>query len=333
MAKKETPLVPGRKASFPIVYGDTPSFLGCEVADSKTIEKGFDVIFSGVPWEGTVTWGSFSGCELAPRSIRHAAARYGGFLPEYDIDLLDYLRLGDLGDVAVCPGKPEETMNSIYQTANAIYDSGSIPFTLGGDHSITPEIVRALSDHVQEQIAIVHFDAHLDNSRRFGDDRFPRCGPLYRIAQIEKVRKNSIIHLGIRGPRNSPAQMEYAKTIGARVYTMREIRDRGMKGVMDEALQVAKASAQHIYVTVCSDIFDAAYNPGGPADFNGLHPHELFDALFTLGESGIDGFDYVEVYPIQDPGSLSSHLAAWSLIYALAGFASRKKSAGLTKNS
>jgi agmatinase len=100
-----------------------------------------------------------------------------------------------------------------------------------------------------------------------------------------------------------------------------------MEGVMEEAIQIAKASAQRLYVTVCSDIFDAAYNPGGPADFNGVLPHELFHALFTLGASGIDGFDYVEVYPIQDPSSFSSHLAAWSLIYALAGLASRKKSA------
>jgi arginase family enzyme len=130
MPNKESPLVPGRKASLPTVYGDTPSFLGCQVVDSKAIEKKFDVIFSGVPWEGTVTWGSFTGCELAPRSIRHASARYGGFLPEYDIDLLDYLKLGDVGDVTVCPGKPEETMNNIFQMADAIYKSGSIPFTL-----------------------------------------------------------------------------------------------------------------------------------------------------------------------------------------------------------
>ena len=194
MNKKKIPMVPGRKPSLPVVYGDTPSFLGCEVLKSNPYQGGFDVIFAGIPWEGTVTWGSFSGCELAPRSIRHAAARYGGFLPEYEIDLFDYLEIGDIGDLSVNPNNPEETMKNIFDKACEIYKSHSIPFVLGGDHSVTPEIVRALSEKVDGQIGIIHFDAHLDNSKSFGNDRFPRCGPLYRIAQIEKVRNKSIVH-------------------------------------------------------------------------------------------------------------------------------------------
>lgn len=65
---------------------------------------------------------------------------------------------------------------------------------------------------------------------------------------------------------------------------------------------------------------------GGPADFNGLLPHELFSALYTIGSAGISGLDYVEVYPIQDPSSFSSHLASWAIIHALVGMASKKKS-------
>lgn len=326
MKEKEIPMVPGRKLSLPLVYGDTPSFLGCEALNSKRIEEGFDVIFVGVPWEGTITWGSFSGCELAPRSIRHAAARYGGFLPEYEINLFDYLRIGDIGDIGVNPNDPEETMKSIFNHANEIYKSHGIPFIMGGDHSLTPEIVRALSKNVDGQIGIIHFDAHLDNLKSFGKDSVPRCGPIYRIAQIEKVRKKSIVHLGIRGPRNSPSQLEYAREIGATVFTIKQVRERGIKAVIDEALDIIQTDTKHIYVTICSDIIDAAFNPGGPADFNGLFPHELFYALYSLGEAGISGLDYVEVYPIQDPQSLSSHLAAWAMIYALAGLASKKKS-------
>ena len=111
-------MVPGRKLSMPLIYGDTPSFLGCDVLAAHAIQPGFDVIFTGVPWEGTITWGSFTGCELAPRSIRHAAARYGGFLPEYDVDIFDHLRLGDLGDIPVNPNDPEETMKSVFQTTD-----------------------------------------------------------------------------------------------------------------------------------------------------------------------------------------------------------------------
>jgi agmatinase len=182
-----------------------------------------------------------------------------------------------------------------------------------------------LGENVDGDIGIIHLDSHMDNAKSFGNDKYPRCGPIHRIAQLGKVRKESIVHIGIRGPRNSPAQMEYAKEMGAKVFTILDIRSRGMDAVTDEAIGLAKKGTSCIYVTICSDCIDAAFNPGGPADFNGLFPNELFSALYKLGKSGISGLDFVEIYPLQDPRGLSSHLAAWSIIHALAGLAARKK--------
>src|SRR3989337_3620471 len=218
------PMVAGRKKVLPLVYGDTPSFLGTDVIDINFLSGGYDVIFGGVPWEGTITWGSFTGCELAPRTIRHAAARYGGYLPEYEIDAFDHLRMGDIGDVTVNPNDPEETMAKGFQAIDKIYRNNSIPVFLGGDHSFTPEVVKALAKKVDGDIGIIHFDSHLDNAKSSGKDKFPRCGPIHRIAQLEKVRKKSIVHIGIRGPRNSPAPMEYAKEMGAKVLTILALR-------------------------------------------------------------------------------------------------------------
>jgi agmatinase len=317
-------MVPNRKVSLPKVYGDTPSFLGTPVLNTNYLKKGFDVIFAGVPWEGTITWGSFSGCELATKTIRHSAARYGGFLPEYNLDLFDYLKIGDIGDVPVNPNNPTETMKNVFVAMDKIYKNKSIPFVLGGDHSISPEIVKALSKNIKGNIGIIHFDAHLDNVKTFGEDKFPRCGPLHRIAQIKKVRKQSIVHVGIRGPRNAPSQVGYAREMGATIFTMAEVRKKGIDTVIDNAIAIAHEKTECIYITICSDCIDAAFNPGGPADFNGLFPHELFSALYRLGESGIAGLDYVEVYPNQDPHSFSSHLAAWAIIYALVGLAARR---------
>lgn len=323
--KTSIPMVAGRKSSLPLVYGDTPSFLGVDVLHPARLESGYDVVVSGVPWEGTITWGSFTGCELAPRTIRHASARYGGFLPEYDVDVFDHLKIGDAGDVVVNPNDPAETMRNVYRAMCNVYANGSIPFVLGGDHSFTPEIIRALAEHSEGNIGVVHLDSHFDNSQVFGEDAYPRCGPIHRISQIGKVRTASIVHLGIRGPRNSPAQLEYAKSMGAKVFTIREIRRRGIDAVLDDAIAIAGEHTKHVFVTVCSDCIDASCNPGGPADFNGLFSHELFTALYRLGESGIAGLDYVEIYPGQDPQSFSSHLASWGIIHALAGMAARKR--------
>lgn len=145
------------------------------------------------------------------------------------------------------------------------------------------------------------------------------------MSQIPQVKTTSIVHLGIRGPRNAPAQAEYAKKIGARVFTIKEIRELGMEEVMNQAINIAYSGTKAVYVTICSDSIEAAYNPGGPFDFDGLTPRELFCALHRLGKEGIAGLDFVEIYPLQDANGVSSHLASWEIIHALVGMAIRKK--------
>ncbi len=319
------PMVSNRKSSLPLIYGDTPSFLGCDIIESREEVKGFDVVIMGIPWEGTITWGSYSGCELAPKAIRHASARYGGFLPEYGINLFDYLTIGDFGDVAVNPCDPADTMKVVEAKAGDIYRGNAIPFAIGGDHSFTSEIVKALCEHISDKVGVIHFDAHLDNAKNFGEDEFPRCGPMYRVAQIPQVKTTSIVHIGIRGPRNAPNQLEYAKEIGAKIFTIREIREQGIENVIDEAMDIAYNGTKAVYVTICSDAVDAAYNPGGPPDFDGLSSHELFYSLRQLGQKGTAGLDFVEVYPLQDTNGFSSHLVAWAFIHALVGIAFRRK--------
>jgi guanidinopropionase len=323
--KQNIPMVPGHKHSMPKVYGDTPTFLGVPKLSAVAIPTGLDVVFAGVPWEGTVTWGTFSGCEMAPRTIRHASGRYGGFLPEYEIDIFEHLQLGDIGDVAVHSDSPTETMEGVFRAMDRIYRTGSIPVVLGGDHSFTPAVIRALAANREGSIGLIHLDAHFDNAKVFGDEAMPRCSPIHHIAQIPQVRTRSIAHVGIRGPRNSPAQLQYAREMGASIFTMRDIRRRGFEMVLEEAIAVAREQTEHIYVTICSDCLDATCNPGGPADFNGLFAHELLAGLYRLGQEGIAGLDFVEIYPGQDASGFSSHLASWAVIHALAGLAERKR--------
>lgn len=319
----DIPMVKNRKGLLPVVYGDTPSFLGAEVINGKG-GGGYDVIFAGVPWEGTMTWGTATGCDSAPSSIRHASARYGGFLPEYGINIFDHLKLGDVGDVPVNINSPQKTMGNVFKQMDKIYKNNSIPFVLGGDHSFTPEIVRALGKNRQTKVGIIQFDSHFDNLPRFGSDSLPRCGPIHRISKLANVDGRNIVQIGIRGPRNSATQKRYADEMGAKVYTIKDVRRLGIDAVIEEAIHIARDKTECFYVTICSDCIDVVYNPGGPTDFNGMTPGELFSALYSLGSAGMAGLDFVEVYPNQDPNSVSSHLASWAIVHALAGLASRR---------
>ena len=315
------PMDPRGRSRLPRMFGDLPTMLGGRPAFSPSEMEGLDVVFLGIPWEGTLTWGGFSGCELATKTIRQASARYGTYLPEYDLDAGQILSLGDGGDLAVTPGDPEKTMSAIRAGLAEVYSSGARPFIFGGDHSTTPEAVAALAERTRGRIGILHLDAHLDNMPEYSDDPFARCSPLHRIVNQEGVRNSSVVHFGIRGPRNSPFQVRLAKESGARLMTIREIRERGFQEALNEALDLVHQGTEAVFLTICSDILDAAHNPGGPPDFNGLTSGELMSLTYQTAARGIMGMDFVEVYPPQDPLNRSSHLAVWAFIHALVGIA------------
>ncbi len=312
-------------AALPVLYGDTPTLFGKPFVRAQDLLGQADVAVSGVPWEGTITWGSWSGCELAPRTIRQASARYTGFLPEYGVDAFDHLRLVDTGDVALDMQDREQSFAAIEERITRIAEAGVFPATYGGDHSISYPIIKALSEQRQGKLGVVHFDAHYDNKDEYDGDRYARCCPFRRVAELPKVRTRSMVHLGIRGPRNMKEQQEYAESIGATTLSINDVRQRGIDAVTEEAHRIASEGTTGVYVTVCSDVLEAAFNPGGPADPNGLTSYELYRGLHYLGQQpNVVGFDLVEVYPPNDPNGVSSHTAVWALLHLLVGMAQRK---------
>jgi len=316
---------PHGRERLPRMFGDLPTMLGGRPALSPGEMAGLDVVFLGLPWEGTLTWGGFSGCELATKTIRHASARYGTYLPEYDLDAGEFLSLGDGGDLAVIPGDPEATMAAIRAKVAEVYLSGALPFLFGGDHSTTPEAVAALAERTGGRVGVLHLDAHLDNMPEYRDDPYARCSPLHRIINQKGVRSQSVVHFGIRGPRNSPFQAQLARESGARIMTIREIRQKGLENALQEALDLVHQGTEAVFLTVCSDILDAAHNPGGPPDFGGLTSGELLELTYQAAARGIKGMDFVEVYPLQDPQGRSSHLAVWAFVHALVGLAASRR--------
>ena len=309
------------------IYQGVPSFLGLDAVKSPEGASGYDAAVLGIPWEGPVTWGKPSGCELSPKLIREASLRYGGYLPEFDYDLFDHIDVCDCGDVAVAAGDGEATRANIRATVAAIAEAGATPIIFGGDHSITFPAVEAMAKRHPGRLGLIHFDAHLDNMQTYGDEKLARCCPLHRIYEIDDIDPTKIIHMGIRGPRSNPSQMRNAKEVGATVMTGFEIKQKGVQHALETALKVAGEGTDAIYVTVCSDILDIAFNPGGPPDLNGLSSFELSSLLYGLASSGIAAFDFVEIYPFADPNNVSAHTAAWMAIYVLSGIARHKMTA------
>ena len=85
------------------IYGNTPPMLGAKNLTGAS-EYDTDVLFYGVPWEASSTWGDYTGVDLGGRRISKNSQRYSTYLPELDhINIEDHLSFGDVGDVAVNP--------------------------------------------------------------------------------------------------------------------------------------------------------------------------------------------------------------------------------------
>lgn len=314
--------MPGRV--IPHVYSGVPSFLGVPVISSLEEMDNYDAVVFGMPWEGACTTGTWTGSELGPKAIRSASVRYGGFLPEYGYDLFDYLNVCDYGDAGMISGNPEATFKFIESKAKDIFDRGKVSIGFGGDHSVLIPVLRALSS-TGKKIGLIHLDAHTDNLDVYGEsDKYARCSPLYRAYEMDSISGKNIVHLGIRGPRNHPDSLKLANKNGASVISSFQIKEIGVEETFKCVMDIAGNGTDGIYVTVCSDVLDVAFNPGGGADFAGLSSYELLSLLHRFASTKLLGFDFVEIYPPQDPNNVSGHMGSWAALYVLSGLAKTK---------
>ena len=306
------------------IYSGVSTFLGLPKITTREELLSSDIVFMGVPWEGICTWGSFSGCELATKLIRNASVRYAGYLPDYDLDIFDYLSAGDYGDSAVQSGNYEFTFKSVAEKYKEILNAEKLPVVFGGDHSISIPLISEYAKRFPRKLGIIHFDAHMDNMEAFGDELLARCCPFHRLYEDSNIDPEKIVHIGIRGPRNNPSGLKEARRFGATVITNMEIKMKGYMESVRKAIEIASKDTEALYVTVCSDVLDVANNPGGPPDPCGMTTFELAMMLHECGKAGASAFDYVEIYPGTDPGNVSSHNAVWMTLYLLAGVTKRR---------
>lgn len=306
------------------IYSGVPTWLNLPVIENKEDLQEVDVAVMGVPWEGGCTIGGFSSCTEGPKSIRSVSIRYTGYLPEFDVDSFAHLKGGDYGDTAVQNGNYEFTFGEIRKKFGEILDAGAVPIVFGGDHGISYPTISELAKRHPKKVGVIHFDAHLDNYDNFGDDLYARCSPFFQLYNDPNMDPTKIVHLGIRGPRNHQGEGENAKKYGATVITSMEVKKNGWEAAIKKALEVAGKDTEALYITICSDVLDAAFMPQGPQDMGGLSSFELMMMVHECGLAGASAFDFVEIYPDAYSLHTASHVGCWMALYLLNGLAERK---------
>jgi len=289
---------PDGKRSLP--YSGVPTFMGLPYATSAA---DLDIAAVGVPMDLGVS--NRPGARFGPRAVR-TIERIGPYHQTQRSVPKSLARAADIGDV---PFRSRYSLEQSLQDIELFYTDlqarGVRPLSVGGDHSITYPILKALGKH--KPLGLVHIDAHCDTMGAYDGSKFHHGGP-FRLAVLDGVLDpERTIQIGIRGA--SSMFWEFSHASGMTVIYMEDFMRMGLEGVIAKARAVV--GSQPIYVSVDVDGFDPAYAPGtGTPEAGGLEAREGLALLRGLTGLEIAGADVVEVAPEYDPTTNTSQLAA-----------------------
>jgi agmatinase len=200
---------------------------------------------------------------------------------------------------------------------SAVLRRGATPFVVGGDHSLTLPVLRAVAAG-HGPVALVHLDAHLDTSGpEVWGDADHHGTPIRHAIEEGLVAPNRLWQLGIRGPWGEPSDGDLVARHGGRVFGPDEIARRTPDTVAREIRTVV--GDDPVYVTFDVDAVDPAFAPGtGTPVPGGLAAREALALVRALAGVRLVGMDVVEVAPSLDHADVTAHLAAHLLFEGLA---------------
>jgi arginase len=244
----------------------------------------------GIAFDGQSSY--LRGAGDAPAKIREAlGCDASNHWTETGIDLGASGVHGDAGDLAF---SEKDAFAAIESGVAALVESGKRPVCLGGDHSITFPIVKAVSRRYPE-LTIFHFDAHPDLYEEFEGNRLSHACPFARIMEAGLAKR--LVQAGIRTMNRH--QREQAKRYGVEVIEMSGL----------PAYERLKAKGP-VYITFDMDVLDPAFAPGiSHREPGGMSVREAIANLHAI-EGEIVGADLVEYNPVRDISGITATVAA-----------------------
>ena len=271
-----------------------------KVKDWIEVEEGgqWDATILGVPFARASI--SPSGASEFPDAFRRSWELFSTYYIDEMVVFRDF-KIGDLGDVNLHATDVAISHDNIEQAMMQVLRqyTGKLHTTIGGDHSITAPIVRAIAkQYPSKKIGIVQFDTHLD-MRDFSGGR-TNGTPIRQLVDEGIVDGENVVNIGLHGFYNAPSLIEATKAHGIQVITLEQLRKKGIEKTIKDAFQ-SLSHVDLIYVTVDMDVLDVAYAPGVPsATPGGMRSDEIFDCLYEVGKQRVFAIDFVCIDPLRD---------------------------------
>jgi agmatinase len=279
----------------------------------RTDLEGVDVALVGVPFDSATSYRP--GTRLAPREIRSQSSLIRTYSHALRVAPFERLRVVDAGDVDASPLSVENAHAAIEDRTAEIVAAGVVPLAVGGDHSISLPILRALA-RAHGPLGLLQFDSHIDTwDEDFGSKIFHGSSFYYAVTE-KLVDPPRFVQVGIRGPMYGPADFAFHDEHGITVIGIDEVHGQGVEAVVRRVRQIL--GERPAYVTFDIDSVDPAFAPGtGTPEVGGLTSHQAQQVLRGLAGVRMAGADLVEVSPPFDgPGHITSLLAA-NLLFEL----------------
>jgi len=282
-------------------HTEIPTFMR---APFVTDLSGVDIGIIGIPYDGGLTFRT--GARHGPREVRNESSVMRSINVVTGARPYEQARVADIGDVQFRNMfAQEEAIRDIERFYDAIAATGVIPLGIGGDHSVTWPILKALAKHQDEPIAIIHVDSHTDTWGEFSGSKFHHGAPFRLATEAGVIDPTKTVQIGIRGGQNVTEGLDYSRDKGMRLITIEEFEDLGWQAVAQEARRVVGDSP--VYLTFDIDGLDPAYAPGtGTPEPGGITMREAQRMLREFSGLNFIGGDMVEVAPPFDPSGFTA---------------------------
>ena len=286
-----------------------------------------DVAVMGIPWDEGTT--HRSGARTGPRALREISTMWAfrdGLDALWDgeagVELMGGVRWADCGDVALGPmWSPERYHNAVVDRMRPLVESGVFPVTLGGDHSVTYPVLKAVSQARDgKPFQLVQFDTHMDYWDQEGGQRYSHASPIIRSDEAGWLA--GLTQYGIRSLHTPGDNIALARSRGAHIFWCEQARDARVEDLV-EHLPVGADT----YITFDIDALDPAIAPGtGTPEPGGFSYYEAKAILLAVcARCNVIGMDLVEVAPMYDgPGQLTA-LHGARLIFDTVGAVFRRR--------
>ena len=251
-----------------------------------SVETDFDNIkkdsygIIGVPFDSTTSY--HSGSRLGPIVVREASYGFENYNINFktSLDCVFY----DFGDVNVVPGNCEATCNIVEDTVNELFDLGIKPITIGGEHSASIGVIKALSEKY-EKLTVVHLDAHRDLAFDFIGEKYSHATVMRRAHEFGA----DLVQIGIRS--SSKEEEEFVKS----TYNIQTFKNKDVHRHMDAVEYYLTTVDTPVYLSIDMDVLDPAIAPavGNPTP-GGLFISEIEDLIKSLSFKNVVGMDVVE---------------------------------------